>query len=415
MVKIMKKITAFILAIVICLTFFNIKLVEVGASGFVSSTALQIFRTTKFAEITAPSYAVYDYDNGQFITGKNMLEKRPVASLVKMMTVYIAYEYIKLEKISLEDLVDTSVTAASTVGTTAYINSGDKFTVESALYAIIISSCNDVTVALAEHIAGTESEFVKLMNLHALGLGMENTQFIDCTGISNAGYTTAHDMALLSNAIIQKHCSVENSPLNYMTLSKIPVDTSTFRNGTGVFNMYNTNNFIKFVPGSEGLKIGSTLESMYCIAATYPDKATGRRLIVVLLGASDENVLYAETRRVFEYCLANYQLLEIQVDGELVKEDIKVTKGVDKSVGCVINGEFKQVMTIENKNKVVRKTELPDSLEAPVKKGDVIGKVVYTLDDEVIYELDIILTDDVERAGWFQIFIQWLLEWFGFE
>ena len=307
-------------------------------------------------------------------------------------------------KIKLTDLVTTSQYAADTVGSTAFIAPGDTFTVSSGLYAVIISSCNDVTVAFAEHIAGSEPEFVKLMNSHAKGLGMHNTNFVDSTGIDDTAYTTAHDMVLLSEAIIEKHPE-------YMDIATISYDTTTFKNSGGPFYMYNTNKFIRFVPDSDGLKIGSTLGAMYCISATYV--VDGRRFIVVLLGASSENVMYAETRRAFDYCFANYFYANIQEDGEFVM-DLKVKKGVEKQVGCAISGEYNLVLTKEEEAGIVKKTTLPESIEAPVKKGDILGKVQYYLNDKVIHELDIVATEDVERANWFQIFIQWLLEWFGF-
>ena len=371
---------------------------------FDSHETLSIYRSTKFADITAPSFEVYDYDNKQVLTGKAANEKRPVASLTKMMTVYIVYEYVRLGKIQLTDQVTTSQYASDAVGTTAFIAPGDKFTVASGLYAVIISSCNDVTVALAEHVAGSEAEFVKLMNSHAKALGMENTNFVDCTGIDDAGYSTAHDMVLLSEALILTHPE-------YMDIATISYDTTTFKNGGGAFYMYNTNKFIRFVPDSDGLKIGSTLGSMYCISATYV--VDGRRFIVVLLGASSENVMYAETRRAFDYCFANYFYANLQEDGEFVM-DLKVTKGVEKTVGSAISGEFSRVVTKAEKDGLVRKTVLPESIEAPVEKGQTLGKIQYYLEDKVIYELDIVATEGVERANWFQIFIQWLLEWFGF-
>ncbi len=371
---------------------------------FDSQETLSIYRSTKFADISAPSFEVYDYDNKQVLTGKANDEKRPVASLTKMMTVYIVYEYVRLGKITLSDMVTTSQYAADAVGATAFIAPGDTFTVSSGLYAVIISSCNDVTVALAEHISGSEAEFVKLMNSHAKALGMANTNFVDCTGISDEGYSTAHDMVLLSEAMILNHPE-------YMDIATISYDTTTFQNSGGPFYMYNTNKFIRFVPDSDGLKIGSTLGSMYCISSTYV--VDGRRFIVVLLGASSENTMYAETRRAFDYCFANYFYASLQEDGEFVM-DLKVTKGVEKQVGCAISGGFNRVVTKEEQTGIVRKTDLPESIEAPVKKGDVLGKVEYYLGEEVIYELDIVATDDVERANWFQIFIQWLLEWFGF-
>lgn len=399
----MKRLLALCLALSVMITTFLACDVSVFAE-FDSQETLSIYRSTKFADITAPAYEVYDCDNKQVLTGKAADEKRPVASLTKLMTVYIVYEYVRLGKIQLTDMVTTSANAADTEGATAFISAGDTFSVYSGLYAVIISSCNDVTVALAEHIAGSEEEFVKLMNSHATALGMSNTQFVDCTGINDAGYSTAHDMVLLSEAMILNHPE-------YMDIATISYDTETFQNSGGPFYMYNTNKFIRFVPDSDGLKIGSTLGSMYCISATYV--VDGRRFIVVLLGASDENVLYAETRRAFDYCFANYYYAQLQEDGEFVM-DLKVTKGVEKEVGCAISGEFGRVVTQEERDGIEKRTELPESLEAPVKKGDKVGTVKYYLGEEVIHELDIIATEDVERASWFQILIQWLLEWFGF-
>ena len=403
--NIMKKFLIFCVLISFIMLVFATS-VCVYAEGFDNTKALGIYRNTKFADIKSASFAVYDCDNEQILTGKDPNKKLPVESLVKIMTVYIAYEYESLEKITFDELITTSSQAAHTPGPTAFISPGDKFSVRNALYAIIISSCNDVTIALAEHIAGSENEFVELMNLHASGLGMTNTKFVDCTGRSDENYTTANDLALLLETMVEKHP-------NYMEISKIKYDEETFRNGTGKFSLENTNKFLKFVPDSEGLKLGYSAGAKYCLATTYKDKDKDRRLIVVLLGAEDENTCYAETRRIFEYCVANYNYWEIQSDGEFVM-DIKVTKGKEKIVGCEIKGEYNIVSTQQEMKDIERRTELPESLEAPLEEGDVVGKVIYTLNGEDIYELDIVLTGSVEKAGWFTIFIRWILEWFGF-
>ena len=401
----LKRAISFLLILGILISIFA-NLIPVQAADFDNAAALGIYMNRKFADIQAKAYAVYDCNHDQFIALKNSDEKRQVASLVKMMTVYIAFEYIRLGYLNLSDTITTSIKAENTPGATVYISAGDTFSVESALYAIIIGSYNDATVALAERIALTEADFVDLMNLHAKSIGMLNTNFVDCTGIDDAGYTTAYDMALLSNVIVKNYFD------DYMKISKKRYDETIFKNGTGKFTLYNTNNYLKFVPASDGLKVGSTLSAMYCIAATYQED--GRRLIVVMLGASSENDLYAETRRAFDYCLAYYTYEEIQKDGELVTDEIKVKKGVSKTVSCSIKGSFSRVLTADEKKKVIKETELPNSLDAPLSAGDVIGKAIYKIDDQVICELDIVLDEDVEKAGWFQIFIEWLLEWFGF-
>lgn len=413
----MKRITALLLTISIAVLYWIAGITVSAAAEYDPGAALNIFRGLKFKEITS-SYVVYDSLYGQILADNNANAKLPAGDLMKLMTAYIAYDSIALGKLTEQEKITASATAAKAPGYTAFLSAGDTITVNQALYAMIISSCNDVTVALAEHIAGSEDAFVQLMNQYAGTLGMTDTNFADCTGLSEQGLTTAQDMAVLSNAIVTKYPQ-------YLNLSKIRYDDKNFlRNGRDRFDLKNTNEFVRFVPvdekkgglnGSDGLKV-NVKNNNYCIAANYKQSENGvvRVLITVILGAESENRLYAEARRTLEYCYVNYSQETIEVDGTVVVTDLKVKKGVEDTVACRISGEFVGMMTAEEKQKIRKETELPETIEAPVQEGDKVGTVKYYIEDEVIYELDIVATADVERAGWFRLFIEWLLEWFGF-
>ena len=234
--------------------------------------AASIYKKLKFDDLTAPSYLVMEHSNGQVLFEKNSNEQRPVAGLVKMMTTYIALENVKTGNKTLSDVIIASKNSVGVGGNHAFVYAGEKFLYENALKAVIINNCNDVAIAVAENIAGSQSEFVKLMNDKAKELGMNNTTFYDCTGLSDNNKSTAYDMALLSRALILNHP-------DYLDYSSTWIDK--FRDEPNLFNLYNTNRLIKFMPGNDGLKYGYSQGALSCLASTI-DK-DGRRLICVAL------------------------------------------------------------------------------------------------------------------------------------
>jgi len=397
----MKKFFTFFIVIILIAGVISSNIYVYGSDYLTQST--EIYKKLKYDNLTAPSYIVMEHSNGQVLFEKNSREQRPVAGLVKLMTAYLALENIKTGKRSLTDIVTASRNSVGVGGNHAFVYAGEKFSYERALKAVIINNCNDVAIALAENIAGSQEKFVELMNEKAKELGMNDTSFYDCTGLSENNKSTAYDMALLSRALILNHP-------DYLNYSSTWIDK--FRDEPNLFNLYNTNRLIKFMPGNDGLKYGYSPAALSCLSATF-DK-DGRRLICVALGLADETNALAESRYMLEYGFENYELTELVEENLFVKE-ITVKKGVEKKVGTVIKGKASAVINKHEKDNIVMVTDMVEEVTAPVKKGDKVGKVTFLLNDEKIAEVDVVIEKDVKKANWFQLLIRWILEWFGLE
>lgn len=224
--------------------------------------------------LTSPSAILCEASTGQVIFEKNADERRPVASVNKVMTILLTLEAVDEGRVSLEDQVTVSPRAASMGGSQAFLDAGERYKLSELLKTVIVASANDSAVALAEHLAGTEESFVRLMNMRAEELGLTNTHYANCTGLpAQEHYTTARDVAKLS-------AQLDLHPI-YYRYSTIWMDEIKHRGGR-VTSLTNTNRLIRFYPGCDGYKTGSTNEARYCVSATA--KKEGMRLIAVVLG-----------------------------------------------------------------------------------------------------------------------------------
>lgn len=356
-------------------------------------------------EIEAPSSIVIEAKTGTVIYEKNPDEVRSPASITKIMTLLLAFEALDSGKIHLEDKVITSAYAKSMGGSQVFLEEGETQTVDTLLKCIAVASGNDASVCMAEHISGTEDEFVFLMNEKAKELGMNNTHFMDCCGLSNSDehYTTAKDVALMSKELITKYPQV----FKYTTIWMEDI-THVTKEGESTFTLSSTNKLLKQYPYANGLKTGSTDKAKYCLSATALKDDV--QLIAVVMGAPDYKVRFEDCKKLLNYGFAKVHYYEDEK--QQIPNAIAVRRGVELETKLEYREKFIYLdMNGNDLSKVTKQEVIPEYVEAPLKKGDKVGEVTYYLGEKQIGTMDIVVTQDLTAAGFFDYFKRGFGKW----
>ena len=339
--------------------------------------------------LTSPSAILCEASTGQVIFEKNADERRPVASVNKVMTILLTLEAVDEGRVSLEDQVTVSPRAASMGGSQAFLDAGERYKLSELLKTVIVASANDSAVALAEHLAGTEESFVRLMNARAEELGLTNTHYANCTGLpAQEHYTTARDVAKLS-------AQLDLHPI-YYRYSTIWMDEIKHRGGR-VTSLTNTNRLIRFYPGCDGYKTGSTNEARYCVSATA--KKEGMRLIAVVLGTPAGQTRFDEARAMLEYGFANVQLVTPIAQGQAMDMTVPVRLGGRDEVSVVSGGTCSLLEKRGEKSALSLEAALVEKVTAPVYAGDVIGEIRVKRGGEVVAVVPAVAGEDVQLPG----------------
>lgn len=339
--------------------------------------------------LTSPSAILCEASTGQVIFEKNADERRPVASVNKVMTILLTLEAVDEGRVSLEDQVTVSPRAASMGGSQAFLDAGERYKLSELLKTVIVASANDSAVALAEHLAGTEESFVRLMNTRAEELGLTNTHYANCTGLpTQEHYTTARDVAKLS-------AQLDLHPI-YYRYSTIWMDEIKHRGGR-VTSLTNTNRLIRFYPGCDGYKTGSTNEARYCVSATA--KKEGMRLIAVVLGTPAGQTRFDEARAMLEYGFANVQLVTPIAQGQALDMTVPVRLGGRDEVSVLSGGTCSLLERRGEKNELSLEAALVEKVNAPVYAGDVLGEIRVKRGDEVVAVVPAVAGEDVQLPG----------------
>lgn len=339
--------------------------------------------------LTSPSAILCEASTGQVIFEKNADERRPVASVNKVMTILLTLEAVDEGRVSLEDQVTVSPRAASMGGSQAFLDAGERYKLSELLKTVIVASANDSAVALAEHLAGTEESFVRLMNTRAEELGLTNTHYANCTGLpAQEHYTTARDVAKLS-------AQLDLHPI-YYRYSTIWMDEIKHRGGR-VTSLTNTNRLIRFYPGCDGYKTGSTNEARYCVSATA--KKEGMRLIAVVLGTPAGQTRFDEARAMLEYGFANVQLVTPIAQGQALDMTVPVRLGGRDEVSVLSGGTCSLLERRGEKNALSLEAALVEKVNAPVCAGDVLGEIRVKRGDEVVAVVPAVAGEDVQLPG----------------
>ena len=355
------------------------------------------------AEFQSPSVILIERSTGTVIYEKNADERRSPASITKIMTLLITLDAVEEEKARLEEEVIVSEHAASMGGSQVYLAQGEVQTLDTMLKCIAVASGNDASVAVAEHIAGSEEAFVKRMNEKAGELGMTGTHFEDCCGLSDSEdhYTTARDVARMSQELITKHPEIYQ-------YTKIWMEdiTHTTRNGSSTFTLSSTNKLLKRYGPCTGLKTGSTQKAKYCISATA--SKDGIDLIAVVMGAPDPNLRFSEAQTLLTYGYGCCRLYQDEDPLELPL--LPVENALEKEVELTYDGQF-SYLDLENLSfdGIERSLELPEVAVAPLREGEIAGYVVYTYQGAELGRLPILYETSVEKAelgDWIKYVIQ---------
>lgn len=363
---------------------------------------LFIFITPISAEdltLNAKSSILIEASTGKILYEKNKDERYAPASMTKMMSLVIIMDNIYNGNLRLDEMVKTSKNASGMGGSQIFLKEGEEMSVDDMLKGITIGSANDATVALAERIAGSEEAFVKIMNEYAKKLGLKNTHFKNCTGLDeNDHYSSAYDMSVIARELV-KHDKILNYSSIYETYLRSDTDNK--------FWLVNTNKLVRFYKGVDGLKTGYTDTAGYCLTATI--NKDNMRVIAVVMGEDSSTTRNSEVSGLLDYAYNLYKK-----DTYITKEEVLGNAKVEKG-----NVEYANIVTIDdisiiNKKEYKRgeiKFELDlKNLKAPIKKGDVVGKIKVIENGNIISEADVTVDKNIDKAGYFTMFIRNLKE-----
>ena len=344
--------------------------------------------------VTAPSAILMEMTTGTVLYEKDADTARPPASVTKVMTMLLIFDALAEGKIQLKDEVTTSEYASSMGGSQVFLEIGEKQTVETLLKCISVASANDACVAMAEYISGNEEEFVRQMNLRAEGLGMKHTHFVNCNGLDAEGHeTSARDIALMSRELLLKYPEIHN----YCTIWMENI-THTTSKGSSEFGLTNTNKLIRQYEYATGLKTGSTGKAKFCVSATA--EKNGVSLIAVIMGAEDSKARFKDAVTLLNYGFGKCQMYTDEKMPSL--DPISVAGGIQEFISLEYEKKFTYLDTTgANLNAVTSRLQIPDKVNAPVKKGDVVGQLIYYLDGKKIGSVNLLAEESVKKAGFF--------------
>ncbi len=353
--------------------------------------------------LTTPSAILAETATGAVIFEKNADERREVASITKLMTALLVLEALDSGSIHLDDKVQVSQNAAAMKGSQALLDANAAYPLSDLLRTTIMASANDSAVALAEYLAGSEEAFVVRMNARAAELGMADTQYANCTGYpceTAKQYTTARDVATLC-------CEIAKHPL-YFEYSSVWIDKLTHPAGR-VTDLTNTNRLVRFYDGCDGFKTGSTDAARYCLAATA--SKNGMRLVAIVLGTPVSQTRFNEARAMLDYGFASYQRVTVANKGDLLGETLPVKGGSADTVALALGSGLSMLLRNGQQAGLRMELSLPESAEAPVMQGDVLGVVNVLLDGQVVAKLNCIAAADVPRPGFIEGLLRILDNW----
>ena len=360
--------------------------------------------TTGGILLTCPSAILMEASTKSVIYEKAPDERRSPASITKIMTAILIFDAIEAGKISLEDEVVTSAYAKSMGGSQVYLEEGEKQTVDTLIKCIMVSSGNDASVAMAEYIAGSESSFVQMMNERAASLGMENTHFEDCCGLTDSDnhYTTARDIALMAQELITRYPQIKS----YTTIWMENITHVTMQ-GSKEFGLANTNKLLKQYPYTTGLKTGSTNKAKYCVCATA--NKDGVELIAVIMGCPNYKDRFSEAQSLLQFGYTTCKLYQDENPPELMP--ILVKGGIDKQVPAVYKEKFSWLFVSGEDFSNMEKMLTTNELTAPIEKGEQIGTVTYRLNGKELGSIGIYAGESIREAKFFDYLLNIVLQW----
>ena len=345
--------------------------------------------------VAGKSALLMDVTTGTILYENNAHEALAPASVTKVMTMLLIMEAIDSGKIHWEDTVTASEAAAAKGGSQVYLKVGETMTVSDMVKSIAVSSANDCACAMAEHVAGSESAFVELMNSRAKELGMNDTHFVNCTGLDDSEeakshLTSAHDIALMSRELLKYHPAIKQFTTIWM---------DTVRDGA--FGLSNTNELIRFYNGATGLKTGFTSGAGYCLSASA--ERDGMELIAVVMGCETSQDRFAACKSMLDYGFANFALITPQLEGTA---SVPVKLGTGKTVAAIPGEETALLIDKAQKGMISTVLTLDESVTAPVSRGQKLGTMTIKAGEQVLAQVPMVAGEAIPRLTFWQIFEQ---------
>ena len=344
--------------------------------------------------LDAPSYLLMEETTGKVILEKASEERRSPASITKIMTLILIFDALESGKIQLEDEVSTSAHAKSMGGSQVFLEEGEVQTVETLIKCIVIASGNDASVAMAEYIGGSEEAFVNMMNERAKGLGMTETHFVDCCGLTEDDnhYSSAKDVAIMSRELSLKYPKIHE----YASIWMEDI-THVTKQGSKQFTLSNTNKLIRQYQGATGLKTGSTSKAKFCLSATA--ERNGVKLIAVVMGCPDSKARVRDASKLLDYGFANCVIYEDTKSIESLP-DVMVSQGMEKKVKIEAVEPFRYVFTNGTATDITYQIEIKEKLKAPVKKGQEVGAIHYFIGEKEIGSVLLLTKESVKKMSY---------------
>ena len=345
--------------------------------------------------VAGKSAVLIDVATGTVLYEQNAHEALAPASVTKVMTMLLIMEAIDSGRITFDDMVTASEAAAAKGGSQIYLKVGESMSVSDMLKSIAVSSANDCACAMAEHLAGSESAFVEMMNAKAKELGMNDTNFVNCTGLDDeesakAHRTSAYDIAVMSRELLKNHPDIKKFTTIWM---------DTVRNGT--FGLSNTNKMVRFYAGCTGLKTGFTSGAGYCLSASA--ERDGLELIAVVMGAATSQDRFAACKSMLDYGFANFSLYSPALqDGA----SVPVKLGAAGNVSAVPAGETNLLIDQAQRSSITTEITLEESVTAPVSKGQRLGTLTIKAGEQTLSQVPLVAEEEVQRLTWGQITVK---------
>ena len=346
-------------------------------------------------DIKGKSGLLMDVATGTVLYEKNSHEPLAPASVTKVMTMLLIMEAIDSGKIGWDDTVTSSETAAAKGGSQIYLKVGETMSVSDMVKSIAVSSANDCACAMAEHLAGSEAAFVEMMNTRAKELGMEDTHFVNCTGLDDGPEaaqhrTSAYDIALMSRELLKNHPDIKKFTTIWM---------DTVRNGA--FGLSNTNKMVRFYSGATGLKTGFTSGAGYCLSASA--QREGMELIAVVMGCETSAERFNACKAMLDYGFANFALVTADTEQKM---EVPVKLGKEDSVLLEPGAEPKMLIDKVQKSSVTTQVTLEESVTAPVSRGQRLGTLTVKAGDKILAQVPLVAKTGVERLSFGDLFVK---------
>ena len=348
-------------------------------------------------EVAGKSAVLLDVTTGTVLYAKNEHERLHPASVTKVMTMLLIMEAIDGGSLRWEDRVTASANAAAKGGSQIYLKENETMTVEEMVKSIAVSSANDCACAMAEHLAGSEEAFVEKMNARAAQLGMDDTHFVNCTGLDDSPeakehLTSAHDIALMSRQLLKFHPEIKRFTTIWM---------DTVRDGA--FGLSNTNKLVRFYSGATGLKTGFTAAAGYCLSASALRE--GMELVAVVMGCDSSKDRFDACRKLLDHGFATYTLAQPKLEGEVY---VPVELGQQPLVQAVAGSEEALLIDKTHKASLVTDITLDESVNAPVSKGQRLGTLTLRAGERVLVQVPLVAAQAVNKLTFGQIFLRLL-------